>query len=91
MLNDKAPAESLAPFKRFNPYWYLASTHGPRGLAAEKLSLAVETDAKQVFSEVTEAYAQARAQGNVNDLILVVGSFHTVADILALPHNTQNS
>lgn len=91
MLNDKAPAESLAPFKRFNPHWYLASTHGPRGLAAEKLSLAVETDAKQVFSEVTEAYTQARAQGNVNDLILVVGSFHTVADILALPHNTQNS
>ncbi|GGF53836.1 bifunctional tetrahydrofolate synthase/dihydrofolate synthase [Alteromonas lipolytica] len=91
MLNDKAPAESLAPFKRFNPQWYLAATHGPRGLAAQKLALAVASDNKLVFEEVTKAYQAARDTGQQNDLILVVGSFHTVADILALPHNTQNS
>ena len=104
MLNDKAPAASLAPFKRFNPQWYLASTHGPRGLAAEKLAEAVTTSQQEVFAEVTQAYHAAReqaqksgqsqdkdGQSHCDDLILVVGSFHTVADILALPHNTQNS
>ena len=91
MLNDKAPAASLAPFKRFTPHWYLAATHGPRGLSSEKLADAVEHSQRYLFVEVTEAYEQARKNAQTQDLILVVGSFHTVADILALPHNTQNS
>ena len=91
MLNDKAPAASLAPFKRFAPQWYLASTHGPRGLSAEKLAAAVENTPNCLFPAVTEAYEAARQDAHSEDLILVVGSFHTVADILALPHNTQNS
>jgi len=91
MLNDKAPAASLAPFKRFAPQWYLASTHGPRGLSAEKLAAAVENTPNRLFTAVTEAYEAARQDADSEDLILVVGSFHTVADILALPHNTQNS
>ena len=91
MLNDKAPAASLAPFKRFAPQWYLASTHGPRGLPAEKLAAAVENTQRRLFAAVTEAYEAARQDAHSEDLILVVGSFHTVADILALPHNTQNS
>ena len=91
MLNDKAPAASLAPFKRFAPQWYLASTHGPRGLSAEKLAAAVENTPNCLFPAVTEAYEAARQDAYSEDLILVVGSFHTVADILALPHNTQNS
>ena len=91
MLNDKAPAASLAPFKRFAPQWYLASTHGPRGLPAEKLAAAVENTQRRLFAAVTEAYEAARQDAQSEDLILVVGSFHTVADILALPHNTQNS
>ena len=91
MLNDKAPAASLAPFKRFAPQWYLAATHGPRGLSAEKLAAAVENTPNCLFPAVTEAYEAARQDAHSEDLILVVGSFHTVADILALPHNTQNS
>ena len=91
MLNDKAPAASLAPFKRFAPQWYFASTHGPRGLSAEKLAAAVENTPTRLFPAVTEAYEAARQDAQSEDLILVVGSFHTVADILALPHNTQNS
>ena len=91
MLNDKAPAASLAPFKRFAPQWYLASTHGPRGLSAEKLAAAVENTPNCLFPAVTEAYEAARQDAYSEDLILVVGSFHTVADILALPHNTANS
>ncbi|MDG6097057.1 bifunctional tetrahydrofolate synthase/dihydrofolate synthase [Alteromonas sp. ZYF713] len=91
MLNDKAPAASLAPFKRFAPQWFLASTHGPRGLSAEKLAAAVENTQRRLFQAVTEAYEAAREDAHSEDLILVVGSFHTVADILALPHNTQNS
>ena len=90
-LNDKAPTASLAPFKRFAPQWYLAATHGPRGLSAEKLAAAVENTPKRLFPAVTEAYEAARQDAQSEDLILVVGSFHTVADILALPHNTQNS
>ena len=91
MLNDKAPTASLAPFKRFAPQWYLAATQGPRGLSAEKLAAAVENTSKRLFPAVTEAYEAARQDAHSEDLILVVGSFHTVADILALPHNTQNS
>lgn len=91
MLNDKAPAESLAPFKHFKPQWYLAATPGPRGQSAEKLAAVVDVPTKQLFSTVTEGYHAARQQAQPKDLILVVGSFLTVADILALPHNTLNS
>ncbi|MDC8830642.1 bifunctional tetrahydrofolate synthase/dihydrofolate synthase [Alteromonas gilva] len=91
MLNDKAPAASLAPFLPFAPQWYLGSTHGPRGLGSEHLAKALpEGQATQLFADVVSAYETARYAANNDDLILVVGSFHTVADILALPHNTEN-
>jgi len=60
-------------------------------LSAEKLAAAVENTPTRLFPAVTEAYEAARQDAQSEDLILVVGSFHTVADILALPHNTQNS
>ncbi len=89
MLKDKALAPSLAPFAAFNPSWYLASTKGPRGLLADTLGKAVpEGQAQQQFAHVVDAFHAARAQATEDALILVVGSFHTVADILALPHNT---
>lgn len=94
MLKDKALGPSLAPFAPFNPVWYVASTEGPRGLSAEALSKAVPVgQTQQQFAHVTDAFYAAQAQATQaqagNDaLILVVGSFHTVADILALPHNT---
>ena len=89
MLKDKALAPSLAPFENFQPNWYLASTEGPRGLSAEVLGNAVPAgQSQQQFAHVVDAFHAARSQAADDALILVVGSFHTVADILALPHNT---
>ncbi|NVK56691.1 MAG: bifunctional tetrahydrofolate synthase/dihydrofolate synthase [Alteromonadaceae bacterium] len=91
MLNDKSPKASLAPFLPFIPQWYVGATHGPRGLNAQSLATALpDSSVKQLFDNVTAAYESARSGAKKDDLILVVGSFHTVADILALPHNTQN-
>ena len=89
MLKDKALVPSLAPFENFQPNWYLASTEGPRGLSAEVLGNAVPAEqSQQRFAHVVDAFHAARSQAADDALILVVGSFHTVADILALPHNT---
>lgn len=91
MLNDKDPQASLANFAAFEPSFYVGSTHGPRGLDGQALAHAAPAGLKvDIFASVNDAYEAAREQAGKDDLILVVGSFHTVADILVLPHNTQN-
>lgn len=83
MLKDKDSANCLPLFNDFAPHWYCASLHGPRGSEADWLLAKLPADAEaRGFETVTAAYQQALASAAKNDLVLVFGSFHTVADVL---------
>lgn len=86
MLKDKAITDTLQTLQTVDAQWYLASTHGPRGCPAEQLARSVSAWTAQYacFDKVTPAYQQAKHNATAQDMILVFGSFHTVADVLAL-------
>ncbi|GAB3032019.1 bifunctional tetrahydrofolate synthase/dihydrofolate synthase [Bowmanella dokdonensis] len=86
MLKDKDIRSSLAVFTEFEPVWHLASLGPPRGASSGQLHALLPAGQSVIdYDSVTEAFIQARRQAKEQDLILVFGSFLTVAEILALP------
>ncbi|MDP1933179.1 MAG: bifunctional tetrahydrofolate synthase/dihydrofolate synthase [Gammaproteobacteria bacterium] len=65
--------------------WYIAAFAQPRCLAAEALHdklLQAGASLCGPFGTVADAYVQACADSDKNDLVLVTGSFVTVADVM---------
>ncbi|WP_421863622.1 bifunctional tetrahydrofolate synthase/dihydrofolate synthase [Motiliproteus sp.] len=84
MLADKDCAESIAPLLPVVDHWLLAGLDCPRGLSADELALALpQTTAAQYYESPWKACQAAIKQSRDGDRILVLGSFYTVADILA--------
>ncbi|WP_343033425.1 bifunctional tetrahydrofolate synthase/dihydrofolate synthase [Alteromonas profundi] len=89
MLKDKSVTETLAPLSPLNAQWYVADTHGPRGLGAQALADAltqnkVSASCIATFDSVASAYSQAREAYSPGDLVLVFGSFVTVAEVMSV-------
>jgi dihydrofolate synthase/folylpolyglutamate synthase len=93
MLKDKNIEVSLSAFSTMNIHWYCATLPTNRGENAERLCRAVQGNehSKQSgiptvssFPDVDSAYKTALKNAQVDDLILVMGSFLTVAAVLAL-------
>ena len=80
MLHDKDIAGTLACLNPQIDAWYCAPLDGPRGATAEQLMEHL-TDA-QAFASVGEAWKQAMQQADEQDIVLVCGSFHTVAQVM---------
>ncbi|MGE9552831.1 bifunctional tetrahydrofolate synthase/dihydrofolate synthase [Erwinia amylovora] len=80
MLHDKDIAGTLACLAPEVDCWYCAPLEGPRGASAEELI--AHLPAAKAFSSVAEAYEHARQQAQVQDIVLVCGSFHTVAHVM---------
>ncbi|PJG57389.1 bifunctional tetrahydrofolate synthase/dihydrofolate synthase, partial [Aeromonas cavernicola] len=85
MLKDKDMAGSLTELDGLIDSWYLASLNGPRAATAAQLATALGNRMTQVqqFDSVTAAYQCALAAAGADDIVIVFGSFYTVADILA--------
>ncbi|WP_349918297.1 bifunctional tetrahydrofolate synthase/dihydrofolate synthase [Aeromonas veronii] len=84
MLKDKDMAGSLAELTGLIDEWYLASLHGPRAAASAQLAAALhEQGPGAQFASVTEAYGAALAASSPDDMVIVFGSFYTVAEVLA--------
>lgn len=87
MLNDKDSVASLEPLVPQVDHWFLVSTHGDRGLAAQQLAdqlQKIDPLAKcLLFNGVSEAYNSVLEIAGENDSILVTGSFHIAGDFLA--------
>ena len=83
MLGDKDISASLQPLKNDVDFWYTGALSVPRAATKEtmKNNLALFTDAINCFDNVDEAFKMANKQASVSDLILVFGSFFTVAKI----------
>lgn len=81
MLADKDSQQSLLPFLTLGANWYLAPVQSARSASAEMLDSAVkEQRSKNLFESIDVALQSALASASENDLILVFGSFFTVAE-----------
>ncbi|WP_159738771.1 bifunctional tetrahydrofolate synthase/dihydrofolate synthase [Vibrio atypicus] len=81
MLHDKdikATLEALAPIAS---HWYPASLSGPRAASADELCQYLPA-ANARYSTPIEAFEAAMTNAAPQDVILVVGSFHTVGEVL---------
>jgi len=82
MLHDKDIAGTLTILSEAVDEWYCATLDGPRGASAQQLQQTLPS--AQAFITVAQAWHAALAQANVDDIILVCGSFHTVAAVMTL-------
>lgn len=83
MLKDKDIKSTLSILQ--GDVWYCATLYGERGCKAEVLKqylLDKEETRVFTFDHVTDAYQKAMQDAKDNDIIVVCGSFHTVAEVL---------
>ncbi|GAA6203222.1 bifunctional tetrahydrofolate synthase/dihydrofolate synthase [Thalassotalea sp. SU-HH00458] len=83
MLADKDIFNTLNPLLAAVDCWYMASLDMPRGANAEQLKSHISNSTNQIltFDNVIDAYKMALSQAKESDLILVFGSFFTVAQV----------
>jgi len=81
MLHDKdipATLDVLAPIAQ---HWYPASLQGPRAAKAAELCESLPSGTTE-YSSPVEAFETALSRVSEDEVILVVGSFHTVGEVL---------
>ena len=91
MLHDKDIAGTLAALAPQVDCWYLAPLEGPRGASAEQLLAELKTDRAQSFASVAAARQAAMQQADKQDIVLVCGSFHTVAHVMEAMETEKGS
>lgn len=93
MLKDKEISDALQRLTAIVDEWHLVSLPGVRGASSSQLAEALSQVAPQaVFSEhadLQQAYQNVTVLATAQDLIVIFGSFVTVAGILALPREGQ--
>ncbi len=87
MLADKEVSATVSVLAALKPFLYCTAPNSPRALSADDLySIAQqgEWSALTVHSSVTVAFNAAMAQVEEQGVILVLGSFFTVSEVLGL-------
>lgn len=85
MLKDKDIASTFAPLYPLNGTWLLGSLDVPRGASAGDLKTVLDQGQKVLeFATISQAYRHAIDSADKQDLIVVFGSFITVAEVLKL-------
>ncbi|WP_263063259.1 bifunctional tetrahydrofolate synthase/dihydrofolate synthase [Dickeya dadantii] len=80
MLADKDIPGTLAHLKPQVDVWYCAPLEGPRGADAGLLATHLESCTS--FPDVATAWRQAMQDAGEDDVVIVCGSFHTVAHVM---------
>ncbi|WP_260259477.1 bifunctional tetrahydrofolate synthase/dihydrofolate synthase [Vibrio intestinalis] len=86
MLHDKDIKSTLEILSPLATAWYPASLTGPRAAKAEELCAYLPEDTTRYESAVA-AFDAAMTKVSSQDVIIVVGSFHTVGEVLEHWHN----
>ncbi|WP_375750755.1 bifunctional tetrahydrofolate synthase/dihydrofolate synthase [Vibrio sp. HN007] len=81
MLKDKDIEATIAVLEKSVIDWYLGSLEGPRAATAEELSQHTSSRAK-TYGSPTLAFKEALVSAEKDDVLIVAGSFYTVAEIL---------
>ncbi|MCP3130439.1 bifunctional tetrahydrofolate synthase/dihydrofolate synthase [Shewanella sp. KJ2020] len=85
MLKDKDIAGVLPVIDPFIDAWYLVSLHGERGASASQLHQTLAPEANAVeFEQIDAAWSALKAQIQPDDVVIVFGSFYTVAGFKSL-------
>ena len=86
MLIDKDITNALHPLMNKVDQWFLGNLSVNRGATAEDLAEKINLPSEYVncFDNVTEAFKMASSIAEPDDLILVYGSFYTVAEVRRL-------
>ncbi|GAA6173590.1 bifunctional tetrahydrofolate synthase/dihydrofolate synthase [Colwellia sp. KU-HH00111] len=86
MLADKDIANTLLPLTDIIDQWYIASLDVPRAANIEQMTSNLAPFAQSIncFDNISQAFKMASNQAQSTDLILVFGSFFTVAEIRKL-------
>ncbi|UOO83152.1 bifunctional tetrahydrofolate synthase/dihydrofolate synthase [Uruburuella testudinis] len=87
ILNDKDIDGVLAIVKDQFDAWHIAPLHLPRSMSPTDLQQKLQAhgiENVQTFENVQTAYQAALAGASENDRITVFGSFHTVAEVMAM-------
>lgn len=80
MLQDKDIPGTLRILNTVIDVWFCATLNGPRGASADQLS--AHLDNSRNFDSVVAAWHAAKASASVDDILLVCGSFLTVAEVM---------
>lgn len=86
MLHDKDIDATVAVLAPKVTAWYPASLSGDRAASASELCAAIRPHTEQALTEFVnpaEAFETALTQVSAQDVIVVVGSFHTVGEVLS--------
>ncbi|WP_029687430.1 bifunctional tetrahydrofolate synthase/dihydrofolate synthase [Tatumella saanichensis] len=89
MLHDKDIAGTLAALCPQVDIWYCASLEGPRGASADEL--VSQLPGATAYESVEMAWQTAQQQADSDDIILVCGSFHTVAQVMTAVSGEQGN
>jgi dihydrofolate synthase/folylpolyglutamate synthase len=86
MLADKDIANTLLPFQGIIDDWHVASLSVLRTASSEQMVTQLSSFTKSIncFDNITQAFKMANLKAESTDLILVFGSFYTVAEIRQL-------
>jgi dihydrofolate synthase / folylpolyglutamate synthase len=85
MLKDKDIQQTFQHLVPKIDYWHLTDLVGPRAASAELLATFLPADCLfTCHHDIKNAYSAALAQATENDLVVVFGSFFTVAGVLAI-------
>ncbi|ARD45157.1 bifunctional tetrahydrofolate synthase/dihydrofolate synthase [Colwellia sp. PAMC 21821] len=86
MLADKDASNTITPLLSAVSHWYVGTLNVPRGREAKNIVESTQIDATKVncFDNVSQAFRMAKQNAKATDLILVFGSFYTVAEIRRL-------
>ncbi|WP_241575189.1 bifunctional tetrahydrofolate synthase/dihydrofolate synthase [Rosenbergiella nectarea] len=87
MLHDKDIDGTATILSEAVNQWYCASLEGPRGATAQRLQQTLPE--AECYETVEQAWRAALARADKEDLVLVCGSFHTVAAVMALSDKEQ--
>jgi dihydrofolate synthase / folylpolyglutamate synthase len=83
MLSDKDIKSTLEPLYPVIDRWHICDLDVPRGANGETFKNFIENDDDRMhyFNNVEEGYRMALSEASANDLVLVFGSFFTVAAV----------
>lgn len=85
MLKDKDITQVLSVFAPHVSQWYCCDLNVPRSAAGADLAACLpQTDAVQVFKSLALGWAQLQEELQEDDIVIVFGSFYTVAGIKTL-------
>jgi dihydrofolate synthase/folylpolyglutamate synthase len=94
MLSDKDISNTLKPMLAIIDDWFIGEVLAPRSASKADIwqqlnknlgnNLSTNTKLLNCFDNITQAFKMANKNSNETDLIVVFGSFYTVAEIRRL-------